>query len=76
MNSIHITTAFRMLNSGKPVDLSCWTQKGEIRHYKDCVSLRYDTRTGVRNIKLLDSRQIRKIRDCCIFKINDMEVYL
>lgn len=31
---------------------------------------------GTRNIKLLTSGQIRKIRDCCIFSVNDCEVFL
>ena len=27
-------------------------------------------------IKLLSSGECRKIRDCCIFKVNDLEVFL
>ena len=38
--------------------------------------LRYDFYAGTRNIKLLTSGQIRKIRDCCIFGVNDCEVFL
>lgn len=41
-----------------------------------CVSLRYDFYTGVRNIKVLSSGQIRKIRDVCIFEINGMKVFI
>ncbi|MCD8388210.1 MAG: hypothetical protein LUD17_15230 [Bacteroidales bacterium] len=40
------------------------------------VSLRYDYYGGWRNVKLLASGQIRRVRDCCIFRINDMEVFL
>lgn len=76
MNAIHISTARHILNAGDPVDISCWTAKGEIRHYTGAVSLRYDLASGTRNLKLLKSGQIRRIRECLIFRINGMEVYL
>ena len=31
---------------------------------------------GWRNVKLLSSGECRKIRDCCIFRVNDCEVFL
>ena len=74
--SIHITTARTMLNSGDTVDISVWKANGEILHLYNCISLRYDFYAGTRNIKLLTSGQIRKIRDCCIFAVNDCEVFL
>ena len=74
--SIHITTARTMLNSGDPVDISVWKANGEILHLHNCISLRYDFYAGTRNIKLLTSGQIRKIIDCCIFFVNDCEVFL
>ena len=37
---------------------------------------RYDFYKGVRRMKLLTSRQIRQVRDVCIFRINGMEVFL
>ena len=74
--SIHITTARTMLNSGDPVDIAVWRANGEILHLHNCISLRYDFYAGTRNIKLLTSGQIRKIRDCCIFAVNDCEVFL
>ncbi len=74
--SIHITTARNILNSGDPVDISVWKANGEMMHLQNCISLRYDFYAGTRNIKMLTSGQIRKIRDCCIFSVNDCEVFL
>lgn len=76
MRSIHITTARTMLNSGDPVYVSVWKANGEILHLHNCILLRYDYYAGTRNIKLLSSGQIRKIRDCCIFAVNGLEVFL
>lgn len=76
MNAIHINTMREMLAHPEPVDISLFTSKGEVQHYKNCISLRYDFRTGTRRIKLLSSGQIRQVRDVCIFQINGMEVFL
>lgn len=75
-NAVHITTARAMLNSGDPVDISVWKSDGSILRLKNCVGLRYDFYGGWRNVKILSSGEIRKIRDCCIFEINNMEVFL
>ena len=61
-----------MLNSRDPVDITLWTRRGEIQHYTNCVSLKYD----YYNIKLLNSGEIRRVRDVCIFEINGCEVML
>ena len=74
--SIHITTARTMLNSGDPVDLSVWKSDGSILHLHNVISLRYDYYGGWRNIKLLTSGEMRRIRDCCVFQINGLEVFL
>lgn len=74
--SIHITTARTMLNSGDPVDLMVWKKDGSILRLEGVVSLRYDFYGGWRNVKVLSSGQMRRIRDCCIFNINGLEVYL
>ncbi len=76
MRSIHITTARTMLNSGDPVDLSVWKSDGSILELHNVISLRYDFYGGWRNVKLLTSGQMRRIRDVCIFKVNDLEVFL
>jgi len=73
---VHISVARQMLAKGEPVDLTVWKADGSIVTYHNCISLKYDHRAGVRNVKLLDSRQIRKVRDVLIYKINDLEVYL
>ena len=59
-----------MLNSGDPVDISVWKSDGSI------LSLRYNFYGGWRNIKILASGECRRVRDCCIFRINDLEVFL
>ncbi len=65
-----------MLNSGDPVDISVWKANGEILHLQNCISLRYDFYAGTRNVKLLSNGQIRKIRDACIFQVNNLTVFL
>lgn len=76
MSAIHITTARRMLDSGDPLDMKVWTKEGKVIDLHRAVGLRYDFRRGTRQIKLLDSRQIRTIRDILIFEINGMEVFI
>ncbi len=65
-----------MLNSGDPVDLSVWKSDGSILELHNVISLRYDFYGGWRNVKLLTSGQMRRIRDVCIFRVNDLEVFL
>ena len=74
--SIHISTASTMLNSGDPVDISVWKSDGSILELRNCISLRYNFYGGWRNVKILSSGECRKIRDCCIFRVNDLEVFL
>ena len=75
-NSVHISTARAMLNSGDPVDITAWDSKGAILHIHRCISLRYSFYGGWRNVKILSSGECRKIRDCCIFRVNGLEVFL
>lgn len=74
--SIHISTARTMLNSGDPVDISVWKSDGSILELRNVISLRYSFYGGWRNVKILSSGECRKIRDCCIFRVNDLEVFL
>lgn len=76
MTSMHISDARRILNAGKPVKISAWKADGSIVVLEAAVSLRYDFRGGWRNVKLTRSGQVRRLRDICIFAINDIEVYL
>ncbi len=74
--SIHITTLRKMLKAGDPVDIKLWTKSGEIQEWRNCVPLRYDFYKGTRQMKVLDIRQIRQVRDVCIFEINGIPVHL
>lgn len=74
--SIHISTARTMLNSGDPVDISVWKSDGSILELRNVISLRYSFYGGWRNVKLLTSGEMRRIRDICIFQINGLEVFL
>lgn len=73
---IHISTARRIINSGKPVSLSAWKADGSVMRLENAVTLRYDYYGGFRNMKILASGEIRRIRDCCIFLLNGEEVRL
>lgn len=75
-NSIHISTARTMLNSGDPVDISVLKSDGSILELRNVISLRYAFYGGWRNVKILASGECRKIRDCYIFRINGLEVFL
>lgn len=65
-----------MLNSGDPVDISCWKSDGSILELRNVISLRYNFYGGWRNVKILASSECRRVRDCCIFRVNDLEVFL
>ena len=65
-----------MLNSGDLVDISVWKSDGSILELRNCISLRYNFYGGWRNEKILSSGECCKIRDCCIFRANDLEVFL
>lgn len=76
MSHFHLSTVKQLMQKAEPFDLTLWTAKGEIQHWHNCLSLHYDFYSGTRNIKLLDSRQIRKVRDICIFEFNGVPVFL
>lgn len=66
-----------MLARPEPVDLTVWSQTdGSVIEYKNCIGLKYDAQAGNRTVKLLTSNLVRTVRDVCIYKINDLEVYL
>ena len=68
-HAIHITTLKRMLQFPEPVDIKLWTRSGEIQCWHRCISLRYDFYKGTRRMKLLESNEIRQLRDVCVFEI-------
>lgn len=53
-----------------------WTRSGEIQSLHRYISLKYDFYKGSRRMKLLDSNEIRQLRDVCIFEVNGVEVYI
>ena len=65
-----------MLQSPDPVNIKLWTHCGEIQCWNRCVSIHYDFYKETRRIKLLDSNEIRQLRDGCVFEINGMEVFI
>ncbi len=67
--SIHISTARTMLNSGDPVDISVYKSDGSILELRNCISLRYNFCGGWRNIKLLSYGEYRIIAfELCLQK--------
>lgn len=74
--AVHITTARKMIDSGDPVELKVWAKDGRVLHLQNCIGLRYNFRSGTRQVKLLTSRQIRTIRDVLMFEINGLTIYL
>ena len=49
---------------------------GSILELRNVISLRYSYSGGWRNVKILSSDECRKIRNCCIFRVNNLEVFL
>lgn len=77
MQSIHLTTAKKILEGGQPCELKVWRQgSGEIIVYKNAICFSTNNRQGSHKIKLLHNGQIRQFNDVCLFELNDMEVYL
>lgn len=76
MKQIHLTTALITLKTPGFHSLKCWTSKGEVREYGQCVLLTHDRKSGSLNIKLYPSGQIRKVSEVLIFELDEMEVYL
>ena len=42
MQSIHITTLRKILDSPEPIDIRLWTRSSEIQSWHRCISLKYD----------------------------------
>lgn len=74
--TIHINQARAMLDTGQPVRLTVVKKNGGVMTIDNAVSLSYDVYTGMRSIKVLQSNQIRSIRDCLIIGVNEQEVFL
>ncbi len=57
-------------------DLWVWKCDGSILYLSNAVSQRYSYYGGWRNMKLLNSGEMRRVLDACIFAINGMVVFL
>ena len=66
--SIHISTPRKMLKAGDPVDLKLWTKSRETQYWRNCIPLCYNFYQS--------TRQIRQVRDACIFEINGIPLHL
>lgn len=73
---IHITTLREMLKHPDPVDLVVVTKDGRVLALNNCVGLKFDLYKGTRRIKMLDSGQIRTVRDILILSVNGCEVMI
>jgi hypothetical protein len=65
-----------MLMKPDPVDLVVMTKDGRVLNINNCIGLKFNKYKGTRQIKQLDSGQIRSVRDILILKINGCEVML
>ena len=75
-HAIHINQARAIIDAGKPVNICFWKKDGSIESWRDVVGLRYSRQSGTRTVKHMASREIRTVRDVCIFEVNGMEVFL
>ena len=66
----------KILDSPEPIDIRLWTRSGKIQSRHRCISLKYDFYKGTIRMKLLDSNEIRQLRDVCIFEVNGIEIYM
>ena len=76
MQSIHLSTARKMLQAPEPVDIRCWAKDGRTLFLQNVLPLRYNFYEGTQQFKILSSGQIRTIRLCCIYEINGLPVFL
>ena len=65
-----------MLKRPDPVDLVVLAKDGRVMYLNNCIGLKFDQYKGTRRVRLLDSGQIRCIRDILIMSINGCEVMI
>lgn len=76
MQSIHISTARKILQAPEPVNIKCWKKDGSIMELHDAIPLRYNFYEGTQHFKIIASREIRTVRICLIFELNSCTVFL
>ena len=81
--AIHKKDALELLGDGQQHKLrlwklgkSCTSGGGDILTYHDAVKVNRNVRGGTHTIKIAGSGAIRTLRDCCLFEIDDMAIYL
>lgn len=73
---MHLNEAVRIIESRQPVKLEVLKKDGSIMEMRNAVCVSSYVRGGTRRMKLLDSTQIREIRDRLIISLNDEEIYI
>lgn len=73
---MHLNEAVRIIESRQPVKLEVLKKDGSIMEMRNAVCVSSYVRGGTRRMKLLDSAQIREIRDRLIISLNDEEIYI
>lgn len=76
MNSIHISTARKILAAPEPVDIKCWTKSGGIMVLHNAIPLRFAFYEGTQQFKILASGEIRTVRLNLIFEVNGLTCFL
>lgn len=77
MKAIHMNDAIRLLEDGQKHELKVWSLiHGDIIHYRGAVCIGSYRRGSNHRILLTASRQVREFRDCTLFWIDGLEVYL
>lgn len=77
VQAIHKKDALRLLEDGQPHDLSVWKiSTGDILRYKGAVCRGGHMRGGTHRIYLPTSTLVREFRDCTLFEIDGLKVYM
>lgn len=75
--SIHRIEALKLLEDGQPHNLKVWKMSnGEIITYTDTLCIGKRTRKGIHRVRVEASQQIREFRDCTLFEIDGLSVYM
>lgn len=74
---IHRKDALKLLEDGKPHDLTLWKlATGDILFYKDVTCVGKYTRRGLHKVRFPQSLLIREFRDITLFEIDGLRIYM
>lgn len=77
VKAIHRKDAVRLLEDGNPHDIRVWKiSTGNILLYKGAVCRGGHLRGGTHRVLLPTSGVLREFRDCTLFEIDGLKVYL